>query len=119
MSQRKLPFGYSLSDLARSSALTNRVRKAELRVGDTVFVRTSNSLYTIRLGNDGKFLVSGGWFSRYSATPVAMTITGCTWGGSAILVDAVAAIGQRIEFANRVVTSPVSSFFVIPREILN
>lgn len=112
-------FGFYLSDLAQSSALAQRVRKTELRVGDMVFVRTHNSLYRMQLWKDGKFLVSGGWFDRYGSTPVAMMVTGCTWGGSAILVDAVAAVGQRIEFANRVVTSPVASVFVIPREILN
>ena len=39
--------------------------------------------------------------------------TGCTWGGTAIKRDLVAARGLRLEFGNRVVTSPIREVRVI------
>lgn len=41
-------------------------------------------------------------------------ILGCTWGGSIIKADVVAACGLHVEFANRVVTSPDRKIFVLP-----
>jgi hypothetical protein len=42
-----------------------------------------------------------------------MSISGCTWGGTAIKRDLVAARGLRLEFGNRVVTSPIREVRVI------
>ena len=40
-------------------------------------------------------------------------INGCTWGGSAIMIDIVAACGLHLEFGNRVVTSKIRQFSVV------
>ena len=119
MNPYRRPPGFNIAELVRQTDRMRLVRKKELRTGDTVVVKTNNSMYTIRAEKSGRFLVSGGWFDRKGLGPMETTIAGCTWGGSAIIADAVAAVGQHIEFGNRVVTSPVASFFVIPREVLN
>jgi hypothetical protein len=89
------------------------VRKAELRRGDRVVVETENSVYTIRVGDDASYQVAGGWFDRNGGGPARTAINGCTWGGSIIQTRVVAARGLRLEFANRVVTSPIRKFWVV------
>ena len=89
------------------------IRKAELRQGDHVVVATENSVYTIRVAGDSSYQVAGGWFDRNGAAPTQTAINGCTWGGSIIQTRVVAARGLRLEFANRVVTSPIRKFWVI------
>ena len=83
------------------------VRKAELYLGDWVLVTTENSTYSIHVLEDGLYSISGGWFDRKGLSPLKTTITGCTWGGSAIKIDVVAACGLHLEFGNRVVTSAI------------
>lgn len=89
------------------------VRKAELRYGDWVLVRTRNSLYSICALGNGLYLVSGGWFDRTGASPATTTINGCTWGGSAIKSDLVAGRGLFLEFGNRVVTTRIQQVRLI------
>jgi hypothetical protein len=89
------------------------VHKADLRCGDQVLVATENSIYSIVVAEDLTYSVCGGWFDRQGATPVRTPINGCTWGGSVIQTSLVAACGLRLEFANRVVTSPIREFLVI------
>ncbi|MDA2926912.1 hypothetical protein MYX78_06710 [Acidobacteria bacterium AH-259-G07] len=92
------------------------VYKAELDFGDCVRVTTANSTYSIRVLEDGFYSVSGGWFDRKGLSPLRTTITGCTWGGSAIKLDIVAAWGLHLEFGNGVVTSAIRKVDVIPFE---
>ncbi len=89
------------------------IRKADLRRGDSVLVATENSLYCIHVEDEGSYSVSGGWFDRNGVSPVTLSISGCTWGGTAIKRDLVAACGLRLEFSNRVVTSPIREVRVI------
>jgi len=63
--------------------------------------------------------VSGGWFDRQCGGPVDIAIKGCTWGGTTIKVDVIAACGLCIEFGNRVTTSAVQRIIVLPKEIGN
>jgi hypothetical protein len=77
------------------------VRKADLQCGDWVLVTTKNSLYTICVLGDDLYSVSGGWFDRKALSPQRTTINGCTWGGSAINPDIVAAPGLFLEFGNQ------------------
>ena len=107
------PFGYSLSSFGDLSAKAGAVRRQEVLPGDSIMVRTQNSVYALRLGNDGAFSVSGGWFRRKGRENTKMTITGCSLGGNMIRVDTIVACGFSIEFGNRLVTSPVRSFFVL------
>jgi hypothetical protein len=92
------------------------VRKDDLRRGDEVVVATENSVYSIVVGDDSTYTVRGGWFDREGQTPVRIPINGCTWGGSIIQTGVLAARGLRLEFANRVVTSPIRGFLVIRPE---
>jgi hypothetical protein len=92
------------------------IRKADLRRGDCVIVATENSLYSIHVEDEGSYSVSGGWFDRNGMSPVILSISGCTWGGTAIKRDLVAACGLRLEFGNRVVTSPIREVRVIRGE---
>jgi hypothetical protein len=94
--------------------ITRPVRRAELRSGDHLIVVTENSSYSMTLLEDATFSVRGGWFDRQGLSPVRISIAGCTWGGSVIKVDIVAAYGLRLEFGNRVVTSRIREVHVIP-----
>ena len=54
----------SLERLASAAEVVEGVRVGDLEPGDCLFVRTRNSLYTLRLNSDGTFDAAGGWFSR-------------------------------------------------------
>ena len=85
----------------------DEVRKKDLRAGDRVLVTTRNSLYKIWVLHEDVYRVSGGWFDLRCIEPQRMAIHGCTWGGSAIKQDIIAAPGLRLEFGNRVLTTPI------------
>ena len=89
------------------------VRKNELFSGDSVLVQTKNSVYAIRALGEGLYEVSGGWFDRHGGSAQVVTINGCTWGGSAIKQDIVAARGLFLEFGNRVVTTRIRDILLI------
>jgi hypothetical protein len=98
-----------LQQVGRFEAL----RKGDLQRGDRVLVSTENSLYSIHVEDDGSYSISGGWFDRNGLSPATTSIAGCTWGGTAIKRDLVAARGLRLEFGNRVVTSTIREVRVI------
>jgi hypothetical protein len=98
-----------LQQVGRFEAL----RKGDLQRGDRVLVSTENSLYSIHVEEDGSYSISGGWFDRNGLSPATTSIAGCTWGGTAIKRDLVAARGLRLEFGNRVVTSTIREVRVI------
>jgi hypothetical protein len=111
--------GYTLLGLVGHSQHLRQILKAELRVGDQVLVMTCNSTYSIRKAEGAFYYVSGGWFDRKGLSPLKTTIRGCTWGGSAIKLDIIAACGLRLEFGNRVITSPIRKAFVFPHSSQN
>jgi hypothetical protein len=113
------PIGYTLSSFGDMSARAGSVRRKEVSPGDSIMVRTQNSIYALRLGDDGAFSVSGGWFRRKGREDARMTITGCSLGGNMIRIDTIVACGFSIEFGNRLVTSPVRSFFVLRKGWIN
>jgi hypothetical protein len=104
----------TLSTLTTHSASIRAVRKTDLQMGDRLVVHTRNSAYHIVSLGGGLFRVSGGWFSRKGMDAATMTISGCTWGGSAIHVDLVAGLGLFLEFGNRVLTTRIRDFHLIP-----
>lgn len=104
--------GPSLNAIVNSIDFLQEVRKKDLREGDRIVAKTCNSVYSIRVGSNGVLAVSGGWFDIKGKSPSRVTIRGCTWGGSAIKTDIVAACGLRIEFGNRLTTSPIQKIFV-------
>ncbi len=89
------------------------VRKADLELGDRIFVTTRNSTYSICVLQEDLYSVSGGWFDKKGLSPSKVAINGCTWGGRAIKWDIVAARGLHLEFGNQVVTSRIMEFQVI------
>jgi hypothetical protein len=97
----------------QARALDDGVRKAELRVGDRLVVTTVNSRYVIWVLGDGNYWIWGGWFDRQKISPQMVGINGCTWGGTAIKKDIVAAPGLRMEFANSVLTTRIQAVQVI------
>lgn len=114
MSERNMRYGIRLSALVESTTRLPAIGKGSLRPGDRMLVKTVNSVYDILMLRDDSCLVSGGWFDRKGRSPMTLRINGCTWGGSAIRPDIVAAAGLRLEFSNRLVTSPIRSVFVFP-----
>jgi len=92
------------------------VPKEDLSFGDCVQVTTLDAIYSIHVLENGVYAVSGGWFDRHNLSPFKTTINGCTWGGSAIKVDIVAALGLRLEFGNGLLSSPIQQVEVIQFE---
>lgn len=111
--------GLTLASITHSADHLQEVRKSSLNFGDWVFVKTVKSLYRIRSLGDGLYEVSGGWFDKKGISPAHLRVSGCTWGGSAIKIDLIAACGLRIEFGNRLITSPVRKIFVLPHCMQN
>jgi len=112
-------YGTSLGTAVRHAGELMMVRKADLRVGDVLIVKTCNSVYTMRPLGSGVYAIQGGWFDHKGVAPCTTTVTGCTWGGSMVKVDIVAACGLCIEFGNRLTTSLVRSIIVVPAAVLN
>ncbi|HLF15335.1 MAG TPA: hypothetical protein VI932_10645 [Bacteroidota bacterium] len=111
--------GHSLSAIVDSAERVPRIRRIDVRDGDWLLVKTRNSVYTILVGTGGTCRVSGGWFDRRGKSPMATTVAGCTWGGSVIKVDLLAAIGLCIEFGNRLITTEARRIVLLRRESLN
>ncbi len=111
--QTDLQLHRTLGAITEHAETLREVPKAELCSGDWVEVTTLNSTYSIRVLENGFYSISGGWFDREGLSPFRTTITGCTWGGSAIKLDIVAACGLHLEFGNRVVTSPIRKVCVM------
>lgn len=106
-------YGQSLDACSAVADRLTTVRRGDICAGDVVYVRTCNSLYCIHVEERSTVRVSGGWFDRKGDAPVRTTIAGCTWGGSVIKTDVVAAVGLSLEFGNRVVTSPVQKIILL------
>lgn len=106
----------TLADRVEEAQTLEQVRKQDLRCGDRVLVTTRNSVYTIVALGDGEYRIWGGWFDREGLSAQRVGINGCTWGGSAIKHDIVAARGLHLEFANRVLTTRIQDIRVIPAE---
>jgi len=105
--------GHSLEKIAKDSVRLNQVRKWDLKFGDLVLITTRNSTYSVYVLDNDAYLVSGGWFDRKGLSPLKMSINGCTWGGSIIKADALAACGLCLEFGNRVVTTAIQRVSVL------
>jgi len=97
----------SLDRLASAAAVVDGVRVGDLEPGDCLFVKTRNSLYALRLNDDGTFDAEGGWFSRQESAGSRRRVVGCTWGGSALMTRMIAAPGMFLEFDNRARTTRI------------
>ena len=110
---------FDLLEIVNNSKNLTLLHKSNLRIGDCVILKTSNSIYSIKVLGEGEYLVSGGWFDKRNLSPAKTMIHGCTWGGSIIKTDIVAACGLQIEFGNKVVTSKITKFFHLPGYLFN
>jgi hypothetical protein len=106
----------TLATRVKQARSLEEVRKKDLHAGDRVLVTTRNSLYTIWVLDEGVHWVSVGWFDLQGISPQRMAINGCTWGGSAIKQDILAACGLRLEFGNTVRTTRIREVRVILAE---
>ena len=103
----------TLTDFINDSQTRNQLHKSSLKAGDTIILKTVNSVYLIKVLEEEQYTVSGGWFDINNLSPVTLSIRGCTWGGSVIKNDIVAACGLHLEFGNKVVTSRIKKIFYI------
>jgi hypothetical protein len=107
-------YAHSLNAIIAQSDHLKQISKIDLSFGDWIVVAALNSVYSIRVAEEGFYLVSGGWFDREGLSPMKTNISGRTWGGSILKTDIVAACGLSLEFGNRVVTSTIQKIFVVP-----
>lgn len=107
---------HTLATRVEQGRTLEEVRKKDLRAGDRVLVTTRNSVYIIWVLDEGVYCVSGGWFDLRRISPQKMGISGCTWGGTAIKQDIVAACGLHLEFGNSVRTTRIRHIRVIPAQ---
>jgi hypothetical protein len=108
-----------LLDIVKESQNLKQIYKSALRTGDLVILETCNSVYMIRVLDNGQYTVSGGWFDKNKFASVKVSIRGCTWGGSVIKTDIVAACGLHLEFGNKVVTSKIKKILHVPGYLEN
>lgn len=106
----------TLDTRVKQARSLEEVRKIDLHAGDRVLVATRNSLYKIWVLQQDVYRVSGGWFDLQGISPQTMAVHGCTWGGSAIKQDILAACGLHLEFGNTVRTTPIRQISVIRAE---
>ena len=76
------------------------VRRRDLAVGDRLIVSTRNSIYSLTLAADGRFVVEGGIFSREGGGARTLGVNGCTAGGHALFTGIVGAPGLFLEYSD-------------------
>ena len=109
----------TLDRITEHAHLYPQVRKDEIAPGDWVIIRTVKSVYTLHALGNSLFEVRGGWFEKKGYAPMTIGVAGVTWGGSAIMPKVLAACGLRVEFRNRLITSPVRKIEVWREKTLN
>lgn len=103
----------TLAAIVRQADRTEAVHKRDLRFGDQILVTTRNSIYSLWFLGDGRFAVSGGWFDARAMSPATVTVNGCTYGGSVLWHEVVAARGLFLEFGNNVSTTRIKDVRVL------
>jgi len=98
----------TLTGIAQFAKRLPVTRKRDLEPGDCVIVSTRNSIYYLQALGGDLFHASGGWFDKASS-PRTVTVNGCTFGGSVICTDIVAAHGLFLEFGSTVIATPRSA----------
>ena len=104
---------WNLIRIMERSVFLYQIRKEDLRFGDLILISTMNSKYSVYVLDDNFYLVYGGWFDKKRLSPIKIQINGCTWGGSAIIPDIIAACGMHLEFRNGPITSNIQEVMVI------
>lgn len=109
----------SLNALAATAPPSSHLSRQTIHPGDLVILLTVRSEYRLRALEGGLFEASGGWFDRHTRGPSIVGVTGASWGGSAIMPGVLAACGLRVEFSNRLITSPVRTIVVLSASRMN
>ena len=112
-------YGLNLNNIVHNTDRIKHISKDSLNQWDYLLVKTNNSSYKIRKVDDKLYEISGGWFDKKGLSPSKMIIRGCTWGGSVIHINMLAACGLCLEFGNNVITSPINQIIVIRGKNLN
>ena len=97
----------TLDRIAAHAGRIEGVREHDVTPGDWVIIKTRNSTYVLAALGNGTFRVTGGWFKASGLDQSNVRILGCTWGGSVIHTQLVAAPGMCVEFDNSVRTSRI------------
>ncbi len=97
----------TLDGVTRATRSGPSIHRRDLGLGDRLIVKTRNSTYSLLAAGDDGFVVRGGWFDRQPDGPVTVTVNGCTFGGSAIAREILAAPGMFLEFGNTVLTTRI------------
>ncbi len=103
----------TLGAILDHAQLQSAVRKQDLRWGDRVIVKTRNSIYSLWAHGGESFTVTGGWFDQQAMSPITLNVNGCTYGGTVIRHDVVAAPGLFLEFGNNVLTTRITEVRVV------
>ena len=103
----------TLETLVSAASDVDGVWARDVCAGDRLLVRTRNSVYSLFAGDDGTFVVAGGWFAAQGASWTRVGVAGCTWGGHAILTGIIAAVGICLEFDNGVRTTRIREVRVL------
>jgi len=109
----------TLDRMSRASTLHKKVMREDLKPGDWIIVRTHSSEYRLQMLKNGMVHATGGWFDKKGFTPAIIGVSGATWGGSCYLPGVFVAVGLRLEFRNRLITSPVKEIVVFPGRVGN
>ena len=107
--ERAVPALERLQGPLDDPAARDVVRRADMAWGESLIVTTKNSTYAINRAGADAWFVWGGWFARHGQVPIVVGINGCTWGGSVIYAEILAAPGLFLEFANGVTTTRIRS----------
>lgn len=107
----------SLDAMLRHLGASYGVLRRDLGPEDELTVRTRNSTYRIRRAGVSCFEVHGGWFDRQPRFRRRVEIVGCTWGGSAVCADLLAAPGLFLEFGNSVRTTRIQQVVMASRQL--
>ena len=109
----------ALDRLVSVSSQLEAIRRSDIAPGDRLLVSTRNSIYSLVARPDGRFAVSGGWYSRHAGETgrqPTVAVSGCTAGGNAIFTGIVAAPGLFLEFADGTRTTRIRQVRRIPAE---
>jgi hypothetical protein len=97
----------TLDRIAAHAGRIEGIRELDVTPGDWVIIKTRNSTYVLAALGSGHFRVTGGWFAASGLDHSNVRILGCTWGGSVIHTQLIAAPGMCVEFDNSVRTSRI------------
>lgn len=112
-SEHRIGRQLSFEKIRKAAGDLKGVRSIDLEPGDRVIVETRNSVYSIWAWTASRYIVSGGWYDRTGQSPKTLGINGCTFGGSVICSDIVAAPGLFLEFSDNVKTTRIQRVTVI------